>query len=237
MDLPEWPSAWRQSFRVGSLHTFPPRSPCGPSRHSSRHGMSLHYPTDLFAVHRVFDLPAVIWILRDADRRRGNSLAPFRADGRGHESPPSDVAMENDPAFPMDVDRPRRLPLHYGDRVLALASAAKPIELVFWPFLAGNVTCRGQHCFWAAGFCPGFSPPSPPERIVVLHRDSFTAETSWWDCGFHFGSIHWPYLVTGANQQSARDFPNSIRMGPGCRSNRLRPAGPGSRTLAELLSR
>jgi hypothetical protein len=25
----------------------------------------------------------------------------------------------------------------------------------------------------------------------------FQGSTAWWDCGFHYGSIHWPYLVTG----------------------------------------
>ena len=25
----------------------------------------------------------------------------------------------------------------------------------------------------------------------------FHGSAAWWDCGFHYGSIHWPYLITG----------------------------------------
>ena len=81
-------------------------------------------------------------------------------------------AMENDPVFPMDVDRIAFIFI-MADRVLALVSAAKPIELVYGPSRRNALAAAAL--FLGDGLFPGFSPPSPPGDCSPASR-SFMAE-------------------------------------------------------------
>jgi hypothetical protein len=150
-----------------------------------------HYPPDLFAVHRVFDLPAAIWIFEMLIAAAAvpwllSLLVP-------PQSPPSDSRWKTI--------------LHFRPTWIAAAFIVI-MAIVYWPWLL-----RQNRSGWYFGLLAGASLSAAalflrrkalPWLLAAIAAGGlfscialFHGSTAWWDCGFHYGSIHWPYLFTG----------------------------------------
>ena len=81
------------------------------------------------------------------------------------------------------------------------------MAIVYWPWFL-----RQNRSSWYMGLLAGaalaaaalFLAAAPPWLLAAIAAGGlfscialFHGSTSWWDCGFHYGSIHWPYLFTG----------------------------------------
>jgi len=151
----------------------------------------LHYPPDLFAIHRVFDLPAAIWI---SEMLIAAAAVPWLLSVlMPPQSQPSDSRWNT-------ILRSRSTWIT-GAFIFIVA-------IVYWPWLL-----RQNRSSWYMGLLAGAALAAAalflrrralPWLLAAVTAGGlfacialFHGSTSWWDCGFHFGSIHWPYLVTG----------------------------------------
>jgi hypothetical protein len=149
------------------------------------------YPPNLFAVRRVFDLPAAVWIF---EMLLATAAVPWliRVLIPAKSEPPAS----------------RWKALLYSRWTWTAAAAILIIAAVFWPWLL-----RQNRPDWFIGLLAGIALAAaaiflPPRNLLYLLPAVaagglfacialFHGGTGWWDCGIHYGSIHWPYLETG----------------------------------------
>ena len=150
------------------------------------------YPPDLFAIPRIFRSSRSRLDPGNADRRRHRPVAVARA--HAGPSPTADFTPEDDLAFPLDLDCRRRD--HHSRRS------------AYWPWLLPQ-----NRPNWYVGL---LASAALAAAALILRRRSqsyvlasvaaggllaciwlFHGSTAWWDCAIHYGSVHWPYMVTG----------------------------------------
>ena len=151
----------------------------------------MQYPPDLFAIPRVFDLPAAVWIF---EMLITALMVPWLLRVL---TPPQDQ-----PAAP-------RWKMILRSRWTWIATAAIFImAITYWPWLL-----KQNRSSWHLGILCGTALAASalflPRRALPYLLAAVTAgglflciplfhgSAAWWDCGFHYGSIHWPYMVTG----------------------------------------
>jgi hypothetical protein len=151
----------------------------------------MQYPPDLFAIPRVFDLPAAVWIF---EMLITALMVPWLLRVL---LPPQDQ-----PAAP-------RWKAILQSRWTWIATAVIFImAITYWPWLL-----KQNRSSWPLGILCGIALASSalflPRRALPYLLAAITAgglfsciplfhgSAAWWDCGFHYGSIHWPYMVTG----------------------------------------
>jgi hypothetical protein len=175
----------------GWLITFIPPDRLLALRDIQANSDVLHYPPDLFAIHRVFDFPAAIWIF---EMLLAAALVPW-------------LLWALMPAQSQPSDSRWKTILQH--RWTWIAGAVFFImAIVYWPWLL-----RQNRSSWFMGLLAGTALAT---ASLLLRRKTlpyllsavvagglfacialFHGSTSWWDCGFHYGSIHWPYMITG----------------------------------------
>jgi hypothetical protein len=131
------------------------------------------YPSTLFAIPRTLDTGAVVWI--------GVLLVVLAA-------------------APWIARKFRGVWIFVGAAAIVAAAG--------WPWMLG----RNQH-EWLIGLGASAALASaamlvrPRHQLYVLASaagaallgcmDVFHGSAGWWNCAFHFGSIHWPYMIQG----------------------------------------
>ncbi len=151
----------------------------------------LHYPPDLFAIHRVFDLPAAIWIF---EMLIAAAAVPWLLSLlMPPQSQPSDSRWKT---------------ILYSRWTWIAIAFIFIMAVVYWPWFL-----RQNRSNWYMGLLAGAALAAAalflrrralPWLLAAVAAGGlfscialFHGSTSWWDCGFHYGSIHWPYLMTG----------------------------------------
>jgi hypothetical protein len=149
------------------------------------------YPIDLFKVARVFDVPAAVWII---EMLVVAAAVPWLL---RTFTPKQDALQET---FLKRVS--------YSRWTWVAVGAVLIFCTVYWPWLLAR-----NRPSWYLGLLAGGALAA---AVLFLRRGSqryvlaaiaaggmlslmglFHGSTSWWDCGFHYGSVHWPYMVTG----------------------------------------
>jgi hypothetical protein len=136
------------------------------------------YPTELFAIVRKVDVSAIAWIA-------GLLIV---------------VAVV-----------PWILRVRFAGRfkwIWTLAAALIIVIYVYWPWLLPrnrsdcSIGLLVAACVAAGALC--FRPRHQPYVLaavagtaLLLCMAVFHGSSGWWDCSFHFGTIHWPYMVQG----------------------------------------
>jgi hypothetical protein len=175
----------------GWLLTYIPAAQLQTLR-DTQSGMEVsQYPIDLFAVHRVFDVPAAIWIV---EMLVVAAAIPW-------------ALRTLRPALPATEETFHKK-LLYSRWTWMSAAAMVILGAVYWPWLLAQ-----NRSGWYLGLLAGAAVAA---SVLFLRRRSqryvlagiaaggmlacmgiFHGSTAWWDCGFHYGSVHWPYMVTG----------------------------------------
>jgi hypothetical protein len=149
------------------------------------------FPLNLFAIPRIFDVPAATWIavmliVVGVVPRLLRALVPKQLEGS--ES---------------------RLQAILRSRWTWIAMAAMfIIASVYWPWLL-----RQNRGSWYVGLMLACAVAAAglllrarlePYLLAAVAGTGlfaciwlFHGDTAWWDCAVHYGSIHWPYLFTG----------------------------------------
>jgi hypothetical protein len=145
------------------------------------------YPPNLFAIPRTVDIPAMVWII---GLLIATAAVPWilRSEMRRPNSRIRAITTSN--------------------WIWTLVAAAIIVLAAYWPwFLPRN------HHDWLLGLLAAivlaaaalwFRPRHQPYVLaaaagigLLLCMDVFHGSTGWWDCSFHFGTIHWPYMIQG----------------------------------------
>jgi hypothetical protein len=138
-------------------------------------------PIGLFNLPRVLDWPAISWVA-------GVVV----------------VAI----VFPIGA-RHRRITKNKHQRTIALAVLAiLACVAVIWPWLLARNRphlVTGLVCSIAvATLVVVVRPRTVPVvaagaagTALLLCMDLFHGSHAWWDCGFHYGTVHWPWMITG----------------------------------------
>ncbi|MGD0139660.1 MAG: hypothetical protein ABSD28_12340 [Tepidisphaeraceae bacterium] len=155
-------------------------------------GMSVaQYPPDLFAVPRKFDVPAAIWLF---EMLIAAATVPWLL-----------RILMPAPAEPSSS----RWKAILRSRWTWIAAAAIFIAaMVYWPWLLPQ-----NRSSWHLGLLAGLAvaasalllrPRNMPYLLAAVAAGGllsciglFHGGTGWWDCSITYGSIHWPYMVTG----------------------------------------
>jgi hypothetical protein len=154
-------------------------------------GMAVsQFPPDLFAIPRVFDMPAALWIFgmliitASASRLLGVLMQ---------------AAAQREPA--------RFKALVQSRWTWTVGVTLFIIAAVYWPWLLSRN--RGT---WYFGLLAGaviagaafFLRKGKRYVLATIFAGGllsciglFHGSTAWWDCAFHYGSVHWPYLAIG----------------------------------------
>jgi len=149
------------------------------------------YPPTLFAMHRIFDLPAVIWIF---EILLVSAAVPWILRTL---APP-----------PLSSPAPRWKMILHSRWTWIAAGALLIVVSVLWPWLLPR-----NRSAWYIGLVAGVAVAAGSlllrfrARLYMLAAIAggalfaciwlFHGGTGWWDCGMRYGSIHWPYLFTG----------------------------------------
>jgi hypothetical protein len=150
------------------------------------------YPPDLFAIHRIFDFPAAIWIF---EMLLVIAVVPWLLR----------IFMPR----PVESRGERWKVILHSRWTWYAASAILIVAVVFWPWLLPK-----NRSAWYLGLAAGGAVAASallfPRRSqgYVLAAVAggglfsciwlFHGSTSWWDCAVRYGSNHWPYLYTGS---------------------------------------
>jgi hypothetical protein len=176
----------------GWLITYIPDGPLLQAARDAQANLAVsQYPPTLFAIPRVFDIPAAIWIIEMLIVAAAvpwllRSLKPAPGEPR--------ATFLN--------------ALLHSRWTWTTAAAIVIVSAVYWPWLLAQNRSSwylgllaGAVVAAAALFLRGRSQPFVLAAIAAGGMLSciglFHGSTGWWDCGFHYGSVHWPYMVTG----------------------------------------
>jgi hypothetical protein len=164
------------------------------------------YPRTLFAMHRVFDVPAAIWIFTML-------LVVAAVPWILRKWIPVTVSADQ------NSSRWRRA---LESRQARMVAAVAVIVLsVIWPcFLPGNWST------WYLGVIAGGAVAAGALLLPLRRRwyllaavtggglfaciPLFHGSAGWWDCGVRFGTIHWPYLSDGPTSNIPTIFMNDF---------------------------
>jgi hypothetical protein len=163
------------------------------------------FPENLFAIPRIFDIPAAIWIFE--------MLLVVAA-----------VPWLLRTLVPVSLETPTvrwKMVLHSRWTRIA-AGVIVIVAAVYWPWLLAK-----NRSGWYWGLLAGgavaasamlFSRRSQGYVLAAVAGGGlfacmrlFHGSTCWWDCAVHYGSIHWPYLYTGPTSNIPAVF--QIRFG------------------------
>ncbi len=176
----------------GWMLTYLPADKLAAARHVQEYTDVASYPRDLFAIPRVFDVPAAIWICEiilvaaAAPWVLRNLLLPI-------EPPP----------------QPSRLQTILHSRWTWAAAAVILVTCsIYWPFLL-----KDNRLYWFVGVLGGAALAAasialPPENQpfvlagvagtgLLLCMLLFHGGTGWARCSFEFGTVHWPWMIMG----------------------------------------
>jgi hypothetical protein len=137
------------------------------------------FPRDLFAIPRIFDFPAAIWVIgmlivAASARWLLSIMIPDAAPLRSRRIYTAGVAL----LISLAVYWPWLLTRNRGSWYVGLLAAMVVTTTVFFRL-------RNNRYVLAAIFAAGML-----SCISLFHGG-----TGWWDCGFHYGSIHWPWMA------------------------------------------
>ena len=133
------------------------------------------YPSDLYAIRRTVDYPAIAWI---GGMILSNAVAP------------------------MVLRRWK------ANRTAWICIAAGVFAFVIWPWCLP----RNLHDWWIglfAGAAASAIAIYSPRRwlpyflaavtgiSLLMCMSVFHGSNAWWNCAFHYGQIHWPYMIMG----------------------------------------
>jgi hypothetical protein len=175
----------------GWLLTFIPPDRLNDLRDAQAGMSAMQFPPNMFAVHRVFDFPAAIWI---CEMLIAILTVPWLLRVL--------MPAQDQPAAP-------RWKMILQSRWTWIAGAVIFLmAITYWPWLLHQ-----NRSSWYLGILCGAALAA---SALLLRRRAvpyllaavaagglfscialFHGSAAWWDCGFHYGSIHWPYLVTG----------------------------------------
>ncbi|MGD0464343.1 MAG: hypothetical protein ABSB74_17810 [Tepidisphaeraceae bacterium] len=175
----------------GWLITYLPAGPLQAARDVQTSLGVSQYPPNLFAIPRVFDTPAAIWIIEMLIVAAAvpwllRTLKPGQGEVR---------------------ETFLKTLLHSRWTWMTLAAICI-IAAVYWPWLLAQ-----NRSSWYLGMLAGAAVAAAAlflrrrsQRFVLAAIAAggllscmglFHGGTGWWDCGFRYGSVHWPYMVTG----------------------------------------
>jgi hypothetical protein len=149
-------------------------------------------PAGVFQIFRVVDGPAIIWVLSVL---AASIAMPFV----------SWLTLEI-PAEMKTVPRWRKI---FAARwAWEMIAAFTTFALVVWPWLLNRNLDRWWVGVEAAGAMVAAVLFVRPRGIAYLAAGAmgsalllcmsvFHGSTAWYDCGLHFGTVHWPKLITG----------------------------------------
>jgi hypothetical protein len=176
----------------GWLITYLPAAPLQTARDIQSNIAVSQYPPDLFAIPRVFDVPAAVWII---EMLVIAAAIPWLL--RTFSKP-----AQNEPQMTFVKT------VLYSRWTWMVAAATVIIGAVYWPWLLAQ-----NRSSWYLGLLAGAALatavlflPRRGQRYVLAAiagvgmlscMGLFHGSTAWWDCAFHYGSVHWPYMVTG----------------------------------------
>jgi hypothetical protein len=151
------------------------------------------YSPTLFAIPRTFDMPAAVWIFEML-------LVVLTV--------PWLLRVLMPQSSEVDSSKPTWKRLAKSPGVWIAAAAVIITATVFWPWLIPQN--RGSWYFGpVVGAAVAAAALSLPRRATPYFLAAIAAGglfgcmalfhggTGWWDCGVHYGSVHWPYLTTG----------------------------------------
>ncbi|MGA2439993.1 MAG: hypothetical protein ABSH08_03475 [Tepidisphaeraceae bacterium] len=175
----------------GWLVTYLPADPLNKARQVQEYTQVSDYPPNLFAIPRVFDLPAAIWI---AEMILITAAVPW-------------LLRVLSPAAPPPQSSRLKAVLH--SRWMWIAAGALLIAASFyWPFLL-----KDNREYWGYGLLGGAALAAaalllrPRKQPYVLAAAAggglllcillFHGGIGWAKCTFEYGTIHWPYMTQG----------------------------------------
>ncbi len=149
------------------------------------------YPPNLFAIPRVFDAPAAIWIL---EMLVAAAAVPW-------------LLRTFKPAQ-AEPQATRLKTILHSQQTWIAAAVIFIVAAVYWPWLLPQ-----NRASWYVGLLAGAALAaaalllrrrSQPWVLAVVAGGGllscmalFHGSFAWWDCAFHYGTIHWPYLIPG----------------------------------------
>jgi hypothetical protein len=149
------------------------------------------YPPDLFVIRRIFDVPAAIWII---EMLVAVAAVPW-------------LLRTLKPAQAEPQATRLKTILHSPHAWIA-GAAIFIVAAVYWPWLLPQ-----NRPIWYFGLLAGAALAAatlllrPRNQLYLLTAVAagglllcmrlFHGSHAWWDCAFHYGTIHWPYLIWG----------------------------------------
>jgi hypothetical protein len=173
------------------LSYIPPSAKLDAARAVQQSTPVAMYPPDLFAIPRIFDWPAAVWI---GLMLLATAAAPFvRSFADSRKTAP----------------QPTRLKTILHSRWTWLTAAAALIFIAgYWPFLAKSNRQYGSFGFVGAGALAAaalfFHPRKPRYLLPAVAAAGlfscialFHGGDGWLKCTFGYGLDHWPYMTQG----------------------------------------
>jgi len=189
----------------GWLITYLPPDRVAAARDIQANLATTDFPPNLFAIPRIFDFAATIWIF---EMLVTAAAVPWLL--RSLMPPPSSAEDSR-----LKAVLRSRWTWYTGAAICIFAA-------VYWPWLVPK-----NRPGWYFGVLAGIAVAS---AALLLRRRSqpyvlaavvggglfscmslFHGSSAWWDCAVHYGSIHWPYLYTGPTSNVPAIF--QIRFG------------------------
>ncbi len=149
------------------------------------------YPPDLFVIHRTFDVPAAIWVF---EMLVVAAAVPW--------------LMRTLRPTKVEPQSTRFKTFLYSQHAWIGGGVLFIIAAVYWPWLLP----QNRH-IWFLGLLAGgaiaaatllFRQRNQPFVLAAVAGGGllacmqlFHGSHAWWDCAFHYGTIHWPYLIWG----------------------------------------
>ncbi|HEX4053450.1 MAG TPA: hypothetical protein VHX86_04220 [Tepidisphaeraceae bacterium] len=176
---------------AGWLITYLPPDALAAAREMQESLSVDQYPPDLFAIPRIFDLPAFVWLV---EMLLVVATVPWLVRTLTPGEPPPGVS-------PLKKFLYSRWAWIAGAVIFIFAA-------VYWPWLLPQNRAAWYYGLLAAAAVAAAAmllrPRKQPYVLAAIVGGGllaciglFHGSTDWWDCAIHYGSIHWPYLVTG----------------------------------------